>query len=132
MKHVNKNLTPGQADDMAVQLEQEIVEILLQEGGMHERDAALQATVLVKGLRERLGGQRLGTRGLYIPAPDKSSRDEAIRQEWNGKNRRELMRKYNVRRSRFYEIIKGKPNQVVVALSHLCPVSSHETGQEKQ
>jgi Mor family transcriptional regulator len=103
----DKKLSAGQSDDMAVQLERELVEILQIDAGMHEREAAYNATVLVQGLRKRFGGWRLGVRGLYIPAPDKAERDQAIRRDFNGNNSQQLSRKYGVSRARIYQIISA-------------------------
>lgn len=94
---------------MAVLLEQELIEILQTEAGMSELDAARHAPVLVRGLRKRFGGSRLGSRGLYIPAPDRSERDASIRREFTGTNLEELMLKYKLSRPRIYQIVaKGR------------------------
>lgn len=91
--------TPAQAEDAAVQLERDFLAIVREEIGMHEGLAGMFARALVDGLRRRLGGQ-----DLYIPAPDRSERDAAIRREFCGSNIEELMKRHGLSRSRIYEI----------------------------
>lgn len=88
------------SEDAAIQLEHDFVEIIRQRIGLNETLATIHAQEIVRGLRERHGGQ-----DLWIPAPDKAERDEAIRREFNGQNRNELMRRYGIGRSRLYEIV---------------------------
>lgn len=94
-----KALTAGQAEDAAVQLQQDLVEIVREEIGMHEAMASVFASAVVRGLRRRMGGGE-----LYIPAPDRSDRDAGIRREFDGKNLAHVMAKFNVSRTRVYEI----------------------------
>ena len=96
--------TPAQAEDAAVQLERDFLAIVREEIGMHEGLAGMFARALVDGLRRRLGGQ-----DLYIPAPDRSQRDAAIRREFCGSNIEELMKRYGLSRSRIYEICGRHP-----------------------
>lgn len=96
-------MSPGQTEDAAVQLEQDIIGIVREEIGMHEQIATVFAQALVRGLRRRLGGQE-----LYIPSPDRAERDAAIRREFNGTNLEELMRRHCLSRSRIYEIVSGR------------------------
>ncbi|RYF60526.1 MAG: hypothetical protein EOO27_05550 [Comamonadaceae bacterium] len=91
--------TLAQAEDAAVQLERDFLAIVREEIGMHEGLAGMFARALVDGLRRRLGGQE-----LYIPAPDRSERDAAIRREFCGSNIEEMMKRYGLSRSRIYEI----------------------------
>lgn len=91
--------TPAQAEDAAVQLERDFLTIVREDIGMNEGFAGLFARALVDGLRRRLGGQ-----DLYIPAPDRSERDAAIRREFCGSNIEEMMKRYGLSRSRIYEI----------------------------
>ncbi|RYF54282.1 MAG: hypothetical protein EOO27_24085 [Comamonadaceae bacterium] len=91
--------TLAQAEDAAVQLERDFLAIVREEIGMHEGLAGLFARALVDGLRRRLGGQ-----DLYIPAPDRSERDAAIRREFCGSNIEELMKRHQLSRTRIYEI----------------------------
>lgn len=95
--------TPAQAEDAAVQLERDFLAIVREEIGMHEGLAGMFARALVDGLRRRLGGQ-----DLYIPAPDRSERDAAIRREFCGSNIEELMKRHGLSRTRIYEIA-GRP-----------------------
>ncbi|MCZ2498147.1 hypothetical protein GN316_15385 [Xylophilus sp. Kf1] len=91
----------AQAEDAAVQLERDFVEIVREEIGMHETLANVFAQALVRGLRRRHGGQE-----FYIPAPDRAERDAAIRRDFTGAggNIEELMRRHGLSRSRIYEI----------------------------
>jgi Mor family transcriptional regulator len=91
--------TPAQAEDAAVQLERDFLAIVREDIGMNERLAGVFARVLVDGLRSRMGGQ-----DLYIPAPDRSERDAAIRRDFMGSNMEEVMKRYGLSRTRIYEI----------------------------
>ncbi|MGJ7544624.1 Mor transcription activator family protein [Variovorax sp. LT1R16] len=96
----------SQPDDAAAQLEQDIITIVREETGMHLGIATMFSEALVRGLRRRLGGQE-----LYIPAPDRTERDTAIRRDYNGRNMDELMRTHQIGRTRFYEIIGARPDR---------------------
>jgi Mor family transcriptional regulator len=92
------------AEDQAVQLAGEISSILVE---VISRDEALinrLATALVDGLRSRLGGG-----DVYIPAPDKSARNTAIRAEFNGRNMSEVCRRHGVKPSTVYRIVGANP-----------------------
>ncbi|WP_418145462.1 Mor transcription activator family protein [Variovorax paradoxus] len=93
-------VSSSQADDAAVQLEHDITNIVREETGMHEGIATMFSQALVRGLRRRLGGQE-----LYIPVPDRSERDAAIRREFNGLNHREVGLKYSLSRAQLYRIV---------------------------
>lgn len=124
--------TPAQTDDAVLQLEYDIVEIARQELGMHERQAYEMAQALVRGLRKRYGGVRLGHRGLYIPAPSKAERDSQIRREYDGTNRDQVLRKHSISRSRLYQILSPKPSSPRIGVSSAkSPASAHETGRVK-
>ncbi len=99
-------ISSSQTEDAAVQLEHDITNIVREETGMHEGIATMFAVALVRGLRRRLGGQE-----LYIPAPDRTERDTAIRRDYNGRNMAELMRVHEIGRTRFYEIIGVRPER---------------------
>lgn len=114
-------LTLGQSEDAAVQLEHEITIIVREEIGMHEGLAGVIAAAMVRGLRRRLGGQ-----DLYIPAPDRSVRDAAIRRDFTGTNVDELMRKHGLSRTRIYEIVGQRAPRPGIAKS---PDSPLKTGQ---
>ncbi len=101
--------TPAQIEDQSIQLHREFVEIVREEIGMNERFANDLASALVRGVRKRYGGQTMGCRGaIYVPAPDKSERNKAIRTEMKGSNAQEICRKYKISRSRLYQIIGCK------------------------
>lgn len=93
-------MTAVQAEDAAVQLEHEFIAIVRDEIGMHEAMATLIAQAIVRGLRQRQGG-----REMWIPAPDKSARNAAIRRDFNGANLHQLMVQHGLSRSRIYEIV---------------------------
>lgn len=85
------------AEDQAVQLAGEISSILV--------EVISQDEALVDGLRSRLGGG-----DVYIPAPDKSARNQAIRAEFNGRNMSEVCRRHGVKPSTVYRIVgAGSP-----------------------
>lgn len=117
--------TQAQADDAAVQLEHDFVRIVREEIGMHEAMASLVAQALVRGLRRTLGGQE-----LYIPAPDKAARNDAIRREFDGTNMREVMSRHGISRTQVYAICGAQPMKQGIGVSAAkSPVSSLETGQ---
>lgn len=129
----HRALTTGQADDAVMQLEQDFVEIAREELGMHEVPALELASALVRGMRKRYGGMRLGGRGhIYVPAPSKSERDDAIRQAYNGTNAAEVMKTHGIRRSRLFQIVSApKPGAPRIGVSGpKSPVSPHESGQD--
>jgi Mor family transcriptional regulator len=140
MKNIHtSNPTPGQAEDAALQLQDDFIDILGQELGMHEREATPMAHALVRGLRKRYGGRRLGAKDLYIPAPSKQERDDAIRREFDGTNADEVMQRHGIKRSRLYQIVGaprpgGRPSIGVSSpaaplLAINSPVCSRESGQ---
>jgi Mor family transcriptional regulator len=104
MTEPHATMTPGQSEDAAVQLENDFTDIVRSEIGMHEGMATVFAQALVRGLRRVLGGS-----DLYIPAPDRSERDAAIRRDFTGTNCDELMRKHGLSRTRIYEIAGQRP-----------------------
>lgn len=79
----------------------EMTEIVREEIGLKESLAARIAEAIVHGMQKRNGGQK-----IYIHAPDKTQRDEAIRHEFNGCNLDEVMRRHNVSRATVYRICK--------------------------
>ena len=90
-----------QSADAAIQLERDIAEVLRRELARNEQMLGLMARSIVQGMRESLGGQE-----LRIPAPDKSARNAAIRAEFNGRNVRELARKYGISVRMVYMIVQ--------------------------
>ncbi|WP_287915798.1 Mor transcription activator family protein [Comamonas sp.] len=87
-----------------------MVEIVRAELGMHERDAFEVAKALVRGLRKRYGGMRIGSRGcaIYIPAPSKTERNAAICREFDGTNVKELMQRHGIKRTQIYRIVGAR------------------------
>lgn len=101
--------TPAQIEDQAIQLHREFVEIIRAEVGLHDQFANDMAAAIVRGMRERYGGQTLGAKGsIYIPAPDKGERNAAIRAEFNGTNAAEVCKKHGIGRSRLYQIVSQR------------------------
>jgi Mor family transcriptional regulator len=101
---VTRRDDPGLTEDAAIALQYEITKIVREEIGMNEHFASQIAEALMRGLRRTLGGQE-----IYIPSQDLRRRDQAIRDEFNGRNRDELCRRYGIGRTRLYEIVsRGK------------------------
>lgn len=102
--------TPAQIEDEAIQLHREFVEIVREEIGMNEAFANTMAAALVRGMRKRYSGQKLGAKGtIYVPAPSKAARNAAIRAEFNGTNREAVCKKYGIGRAQLYAIVGSKP-----------------------
>lgn len=89
-------------EDAALALHYDIVAVICDAFGMEEALANCLAEPITRGLRARVGGQE-----VYIPAPDKRARDEAIRREFNGRNLDEVCNRHGVSKSRLYEIVGG-------------------------
>lgn len=125
--------TPAQTEDAVLQLEHDMVEIVRAELGMHEREAFVLAQAIVRGLRSRYGGERLGYRGLYIPAPSKVQRNAAIRQEFDGTNLKEVMERHGIKRAQIYRIVEERKDGLQIGRTGAkSPISSHEMRQENQ
>ncbi|CAN7365097.1 hypothetical protein LJR118_002166 [Acidovorax sp. LjRoot118] len=112
----------AQAEDAAVQLERDFLAIVREDIGMNEGLAGIFARALVDGLRRRMGGQ-----DLYVPAPDRSERDAAIRREFTGTNIDELMRKYGLSRTRIYEIAGARAPRIVGSKNPAFPLETGRT-----
>jgi Mor family transcriptional regulator len=112
--------TVAQAEDAAVQLERDFMAIVREEIGMNAPLAGLVARMLVDGLRSRMGGQE-----LYIPAPDRSERDESIRREFNGtrESLAAIMQRTGLSRASVYAIVNRRPSPAN------SPASTLETGR---
>lgn len=91
------------AEEAAVQLEHEVAAIVTDELGLKEPLAGIFAQAIVRGLRDRLGGD-----DLYIPAPDRRERYMAIRAEFNGTNLAEVCKKFNVSRDTVYRAARTR------------------------
>lgn len=87
-------------EDSAVALHYDIAAVICEAFRMDEALASALADAITQGLRSKLGGQ-----DIYIPAPDKRTRDDAIRREFNGRNLSDICRKHRISRSRMYEIV---------------------------
>lgn len=96
--------TAGQAEDAATLLQSEITQIMRAETGLHESLASLFAAAAVTGLRRTHGGT-----SIYIPSIGNAERDRSILREFNGTNAREICQRYDISRSRLYEIAATKP-----------------------
>ncbi|MFG0643588.1 MULTISPECIES: Mor transcription activator family protein [Pseudomonadota] len=101
-------------DSAAQLLECELLEIAEQELGLSGPQALCVAQAMLRGLRKRYGGMRMGARGaaIYVPAPSKKERNEAIRREFNGVNRQQLQTKYGLQRAQLYRILGERPGSV--------------------
>lgn len=78
---------------------------LQHEAGIPERDAFNLARGMVRWMAPQVGGDV-----LYCPKTldaDRSDRDEAIRREFNGRNRDELCSRHEISKSSFYRIISA-------------------------
>lgn len=93
-------------EDKNVTLHYEMTSIIREKVGMHEQFASQIAEAIVDGLRERRGGT-----DLYVGSASAAARvrrNAKIKQDFNGRNRDEICRKYRISRPQFYRII-GKP-----------------------
>ena len=89
-------------EDAGVQLHLAITSALREGCSLEEQAAAALAEPIVQALRRQYACE-----DLYVPAPDKRSRNAAIRREFNGRNRYEIMKRYNISRTRLYEIVSS-------------------------
>lgn len=93
-------------EDSAVALSYDMTAAVQSAFNLPEGLASHFAIQLTDALRRQLGGQE-----IYIPAPDKQARDAAIRAEFNGRNRAEVCARYNISRSRLYEIVRAERSE---------------------
>jgi len=94
-------VSPAREESSALFLQREMQDILKTEIGLHEEYSAAISAALVRGWRKRAGGQR-----IYIPTePQNAERDQQIRREFNGANALEQCKKWNLSRSRLYQIV---------------------------
>jgi Mor family transcriptional regulator len=70
---------------------------------------------------------RLGAQELYIPAPDKGARDEAIYREFDGTNVAALMRRFRISRPRLYQIY-NEQRALHQAASLVSPLKTRQPG----
>ena len=100
--------------DHQVALANEITAILRERVGYHEQFAAPIAEAIVSGLAARRGGDV-----LYVPTCNRkprqlADRNAAIREEFNGRNRKELCAKYGISKPRLYQIVNEKSPAKIV------------------
>lgn len=88
-------------EDSAAHLHYLLTAALVRKFGMGEVAASVLAMEVSHGLRDVGGGNE-----IYIPAPDKRARDEAIRAEFNGRNGVEIMAKYGISKASLYRVLK--------------------------
>ena len=89
--------------DAATQWVFDMTEILRDDLAFQEPWASAIAHEIVQGMRARFGGD-----DVYVPAPDKSARDERVREMFNGRNIKELMQLFGLARSTVYRIVGAK------------------------
>lgn len=89
--------------DAAVTLRGDLVQAIRECLGLPENIAELMADNIARGLSRRVGG-------IYIPKREISQEDRAaaVKREFNGRNRQEVMRRHKISRATFYRIIGGK------------------------
>lgn len=88
-------------ESSALFLQREMQDIITSEIGLKPEFASLIANALVAGWRKRAGSQR-----IYIPSPvDHAERNAQIRRRFNGTNRVEICKEFNISRTRLYEIV---------------------------
>ena len=98
--------SPAQIEDRVIQLHRDIAAIIRRKVGMLDPFANQLAAAILEGLREDFGGGSIGGRsGVYIPAPDKSSRNSSVRAELNSTNMDAVCKKYNISVATVYRIV---------------------------
>lgn len=75
--------------DNASWFRRELIEIVREEIGFNEVFATQAGVVLLYGLRRRLGGS-----AIYIPSPDTRTRDDVIREAFDGRSVEDVMREF--------------------------------------
>lgn len=85
--------------DAAINFRNDLVRIIRTSLGLPESVAVPMADELAKGMKKEMGG-------MYIPAREiREARDAAVRRDFNGRNREEVMAAHNITRATFYRII---------------------------
>lgn len=86
--------------DAAVSLRYDIVRALRECLGLPENVATPMADHIARGLSQRAGG-------IYIPKREicQADRDAAVRRDFNGRNRDQVMKSHGISRATFYRII---------------------------
>lgn len=100
-------MTANQDADRSITLLYIITGALQHEMGMPEREAFQMAQGMLRWMAPQVGGDV-----LYCPKTlhtDRLARDEAIRREFNGRNREEVCARHGISKSRLYQIINEIP-----------------------
>lgn len=100
-------MTGNQDADRSITLLYIITGALQHEMGIPEKDASRLAEGMLRWMAPQVGGDV-----LYCPktlASDRIARDEAIRREFNGRNREEICAKHGISKSRLYQIVSEIP-----------------------
>jgi len=80
----------------------ECIKLAVSECGYAER-SEMVAQRIVYALREKYPGQR-----VYIPAPSRKEKYSAIQNEFNGKNKQDICRRWGISERWLYEIMHKK------------------------
>jgi len=90
--------------DHAFVLHAELTDAIREEGSLPETEASRLADAVIRRLRCKRAGQT-----IYIPGTlstrERHARDNGIRQEFNGRNMRDVCRKYDVSRNTVYRAL---------------------------
>ena len=89
----------GGAENSAMMLHFELTSILREETGLKEELASRIATLVLRGLRRKLGPGR-----VYIPGPDRTEFYKEVLKDFNGRNHQEVMDKYGISRSTLHRL----------------------------
>jgi Mor family transcriptional regulator len=81
-------------------LQWKIEAVIRQSGYVRPEYAADLMQLVVDGLREDFGGER-----VWLPALDKSERNQAIVKAFTGRNHYEVCRQFGISRATLYRII---------------------------
>lgn len=87
-------------DDKLESLRTRVVRVIREHTGLHEHLARPIAAEIIATFWQEVAGER-----VYVPARDPALPDK-VRSEFNGCNRTELMKKYEISRSTFYAYIR--------------------------
>lgn len=85
---------------------QQFAAILRHEAALEHELANELAAAITRGLTKHHGG-----RDLYVPTYSGFERRETIRRDFNGRNRDELMARWDVSRSTIYRVIAASPEK---------------------
>lgn len=98
--------------DRLADLRVHVLRVIREHTGLHEQFALPIAAKIIEAFRDRAGDalvaelrkEYIGER-VYVPARDPALPDK-VRSEFNGSNRDDLMKKYEISRSTFYAYIR--------------------------